>query len=154
MQQFVVPQFIDVEDKIIGPITVRQFLIILAGGLLLFIEFKLCDLMLFIILGLFTLVFTLAFSFLKVNGMPLHYFILNIIQTFKRPTLRIWDKTPHPNEIKELSKQLQETTASNIPQVKPHIPLVRSRLQELSLVVDTGGVYKTEEELGIKKPEA
>lgn len=154
MQQFVVPQFIDVEDKIIGPITVRQFLIILAGGLLLFIEFKLCDLMLFIILGLFTLVFTLAFSFLKVNGMPLHYFILNIIQTFKRPTLRIWDKTPHPNEIKELSKQLQETTASNIPQVKPRIPLVRSRLQELSLVVDTGGAYKTEEELGIKKPEA
>jgi hypothetical protein len=26
MQQFVVPQFIDVEDKIIGPISVRQFL--------------------------------------------------------------------------------------------------------------------------------
>ena len=27
MQQFVVPQFIDVEDKIIGSITVRQFII-------------------------------------------------------------------------------------------------------------------------------
>ncbi|KKS92044.1 MAG: hypothetical protein UV69_C0039G0006, partial [Parcubacteria group bacterium GW2011_GWE2_43_12] len=32
MQQFVVPQFIDVEDKIIGPITVRQFIIIMVGG--------------------------------------------------------------------------------------------------------------------------
>ena len=35
MQQFTVPQFIDVEPKIIGPITTRQFLIFLAAGLML-----------------------------------------------------------------------------------------------------------------------
>ena len=29
MDRFVVPQFIDVEDKIFGPVTVRQFLILL-----------------------------------------------------------------------------------------------------------------------------
>ena len=35
MQMFTVPQFIDVEDKIIGPITTRQFIICLVGlGLL------------------------------------------------------------------------------------------------------------------------
>ena len=48
MQQFVIPQFIDVEDKIIGPITVRQFIIMLAGGGLVFISYKLSDFTLFL----------------------------------------------------------------------------------------------------------
>ncbi len=151
MRQFVVPQFIDVEDKIIGPITTRQFLIILAGGLSLFIEFKLCDLMLFIILGILTIVFTLAFSFLKVNSMPLHFFIINIIQTFKRPKLRVWDKTLNPKEIKELLNKQQEEVVAVTPQIKPHVTLTHSRLQELSLIVDTGGAYKSDNgELEVK----
>ena len=43
MQQFTVPQFIDVEDKIIGPITTRQFVIMLAGFTLIGISYKLFD---------------------------------------------------------------------------------------------------------------
>ncbi len=39
MQQFVVPQFIDVEDKILGPLTVRQFLIMLVSCLICFLGF-------------------------------------------------------------------------------------------------------------------
>jgi hypothetical protein len=145
MQQFVVPQFIDVEDKIIGPITTRQFLIILVGGLLLFIEFKLSDLVLFLILGFFTAVFTFAFSFLKVNGMPLHFFVVNIIQTFRRPNLRIWDKNLHPNELKALLQNGHATAVSPV-DVKKRVSLSHSRLQELSLLVDTGGAYKPEED--------
>ena len=35
--QFAVPQFTDVEDKLIGPLTLKQFLMMLAtGGVLLF----------------------------------------------------------------------------------------------------------------------
>ena len=49
-QQFTVPQFIDVEDQILGPITVRQFVIVLADGIFLAISYKLADLTLFIIL--------------------------------------------------------------------------------------------------------
>ena len=33
MEQITVPQFLDVEDKIIGPITVRQFLEMLIAGM-------------------------------------------------------------------------------------------------------------------------
>ena len=40
MQQFLVPQFIDVEDKIIGPITTRQFVEVLIGVLITFISYK------------------------------------------------------------------------------------------------------------------
>ena len=38
--QFVVPQFIEVEDKIFGPVTTRQFVVLLIGGLFVFISFS------------------------------------------------------------------------------------------------------------------
>ncbi len=43
MRQFTVPQFIDVEDKIIGPLTVRQFLIMLTGFAVIGVSYKFAD---------------------------------------------------------------------------------------------------------------
>lgn len=40
MQQFLVPQFIDVENKIIGPLTVRQFVIFLIAAGFIFLVLK------------------------------------------------------------------------------------------------------------------
>ncbi len=48
MAQYVVPQFITVEDKILGPITVRQFLILLVDTGLMFIFYKIFDFSLFL----------------------------------------------------------------------------------------------------------
>ena len=92
MQQFVVPQFIDVEDKVIGPITVRQFIILLAGGGLCFIAYTLSDFALFIFWFVVIAILTFFVAFVKVNGRPIHYFLLNIIQTSRRPRLRVWQK--------------------------------------------------------------
>ncbi|MFH1111800.1 MAG: PrgI family protein [Patescibacteria group bacterium] len=144
MNQFVIPQFIDVEDKIIGPITTRQFLILLVGGLLLFLEFKLADFTLFLLEGILTIVFFGGFAFLKVNGMPFHFFVINIIQTFKRPRLRIWHKAINPKEL-SASADSRGVGLHNIT-ARPHVSLSHSRLQELTLVVDTGGVYQAEDE--------
>lgn len=81
MQQFVVPQFIDVEDKIFGPITTRQFVIMLVAGIIIFLAFRFGDFALFV----FTLAvvggIALLFAFVKVNGQQFHYFLLNLVQT-------------------------------------------------------------------------
>ena len=90
MRQFTVPQFIDVEDKIIGPITVRQFLLLVVGGLIIFLEFKLSDIALFIILAIPTFTVVAVFAFVKINSVAFHYFMLNMIQTLKKPKLRVW----------------------------------------------------------------
>ena len=90
--QFRVPQFIEIEDKIIGPITVRQFIIILVGAGVAFVAYKLSDFALFVTELIFILAVTFGFAFIKVNGRPVHYLLLNIFQTSKRPTLRIWNK--------------------------------------------------------------
>src|SRR3989338_4385631 len=104
MEQFVVPQFIDVEDKVIGPITVRQFIILLSGSGLCFIAYKLSDFTLFLLETVFILVLTFVVAFVKVNGRPVHYFILNIIQTSKKPKIRIWQKFFSKSDLKSLSK--------------------------------------------------
>ncbi len=141
MRQVTVPQFIDVEDKIIGPVTVRQFLILIVAGLIMFIEYKLSDMVLFILLAIPTALVFGTIAFLKVNGMPFHYFILNLIQTFKKPNLRVWSREAQV----QLSKK--ELTAKEL-EPEPIIakkPLIRSRLSDISLIIDTGGIYEGEE---------
>ncbi len=145
--QFVVPQFIDVEDKIIGPISTRQFIIMLVGGLLSFIEYKLTDFSLFLIECLITIGLTLVLAFIKINGQPFHYFLLNLIQTLKRPKLKVWNKNLSDKELKFLYKlELESVEKTKYKVLEPtKRPVSRSHLSELSLIIDTGGVYRGEE---------
>lgn len=141
MEQFVVPQFIDVEDKVIGPVTVRQFIILLVGGGLIFIAYKLSDFALFLVEFIVIASLTFSVAFIKVNGKPIHYLLLNIIQTVRRPWVRVWQKKVSTSEIKIFHK----SAPAEMLVVKSQPNRVRaSRLAELSLIVDTGGVYQGE----------
>ncbi len=145
MQMFTVPQFIDAEDKIIGPVTVRQFIICLSGAVVIGISYKLFDFSLFVVTGLLYLVIFGAFAFVRINGRPFHFFILNFIQTTKRPALRIWN---HKNQLKDLIIS-EEDDGREIQEGKKapaKARLAGSRLNELSLIVDTRGAYRGEEE--------
>jgi hypothetical protein len=143
MQQFTVPQFIDVESKVIGPITARQFLIFVAAAILGGLAYLAFDFELFATVAVLLIIIAGLFAFFKVNGRPFHFFVLNIIQTFKKPGLRVWNH--------KISKDL-EAEIINI-EYKERIPekelYNKSRLAELSLVVDTKGQYQeTEDEPG------
>lgn len=140
--QFTVPQFIDAEDRIIGPITARQFIILMVVGLMEFILFKLLSFVQFLIVGIPLVAMGGIVAFVRINGQPFHYFFLNLLQTMKKPRLRVWSKTYSDSEIKDFSTQIIP------PATKPFERkefTAGSRLQELTLVVNTGGVYKPEE---------
>ncbi len=141
--QFVVPQFIEVEDKIFGPITTRQFIILLVGSLLVFISFKLADIALFIFLLSLIGGSSLVLAFIRINGQPFHLFLLNIIQTLKRPSLRIWDKNYKDAELKILIKE--GVAEEVIEEIKRAPKISYNRLRDLSLTVNTGGYYKPED---------
>lgn len=140
--QFVVPQFIDAEDTIFGPVTARQFIILMVVFLTDFALFKLLSFVMFLIVGISLLILGGVVAFVRINGQPFHYFFLNLIQTFKRPGLRVWNKVYSNAEVRALTKQEP---------LPPHIVATRksftatTRLQELALVVNTGGVYKPED---------
>lgn len=136
------PQFLDVEDKVIGPITVRQFIEMLIGGLIIFIFYKIFDLSLFIVSGLIVLSLTIVIAFATINGQPFHYFLLNFISTLKNPKLKVWKKKISRDEIKASLKKPKE---HRIPVVKmARQPLSNSKISELALIIDTGGVYTGE----------
>ena len=147
MMQFTIPQFIDVEDKIFGPITVRQFIIELVTALLIALCYRLFDFSLFIVLGLFLFTIGTTFAFVKINGAAFHFFVLNLIQTFKKPRLRIWYKD---------DTLVTGVEFENAPVLSALPPTGRqysdSRLNELALIVDTQGLYQgeTDEDVVIK----
>ena len=143
MQQFVVPQFIDVEDKIVGPVTTRQFIILMVTGFFIFLSYRFSDFTLFVVLTGILSVIGGTIAFLRINGRPFHFFLLNLMQTVGRPNLRVWNKRLTAEEVRD---QIKEIVPKNVSMsVTPlKMPLVSSRLSELALVVDTGGVYRGE----------
>lgn len=150
MQQFVVPQFIDVEDKVIGPITVRQFIILLVGSGFIFASYKLADFTLFLFEFVILSFITFGFAFIKINGRPVHYFLLNVFQTSRRPKLRIWQKIFTNAELKGFIKKPK---IESVPKVARKNKVRATRLAELSLIVDTGGIYQGEKEPPTNKDE-
>lgn len=90
MQRFQVPQFIDVEDKIFGPLTTKQFFYLLAGGGLSFLLWTFLQFWLFIILAAPVIGVTVSMAFVKVNGRPFLEVLVHSINYFLRPRLFLW----------------------------------------------------------------
>jgi hypothetical protein len=141
MESFTVPQFIEVEDKIFGPITTRQFIILLIAGLICFIAYKTADQALFTFLLALIGGGALVLAFVKINGQDFHFFLLNIFQTLRRPSLRVWQREYSKDELLEFIKE------SKIEKVEEEVKrqlIPASRMRDLALLVNTGGYYRGE----------
>jgi len=90
--QFNVPQFIEIEDKIIGPLTLKQFLYLAAGAGLLFVLWFFLTLGAFIIAAIPISAFCMALAFYKINGRPLISFLSSAINYLRKPRLYLWRK--------------------------------------------------------------
>ncbi len=88
--RFEVPQFIEIEDKIFGPLTWRQFLYIGGGvgmGVVLFLT---TSFLIFLIIGLPLALLAGALAFYPVNNRPFSFFLEAIINYLKGTKLYIW----------------------------------------------------------------
>lgn len=77
--RYQVPQFIEIEDKIFGPLTLKQFIYLAGGGGLCLIFFSLLPFYLFVFLSIPVIAFSLGLAFYQVNGRP---FIVAIEHAF------------------------------------------------------------------------
>lgn len=107
--KFQVPQFIEIEDKIIGPLTFKQFIYLAGGGGLSFLFFRIMPLLIAILLIAPTIILSLALAFYKVNNKP----FIDIVEAFFKYTiakkLYIWKKIPPkgvPSQAPSLHEQL------------------------------------------------
>ena len=89
---FNVPQFIELEDKIIGPLTLKQFLFLAGGGGLLVFLWFFVSFGIFIIIAIPVGLFCAACAFYKINGRPFVSLIGSILNYFSKPKLYLWRK--------------------------------------------------------------
>lgn len=107
--QFQVPQFIETEDKIVGPFTLRQFLYVALAGVTSFILLLVLELWLWFIVVLILLGVSTSLAFIKINGRPLS----TIIQAAFKYTWssRIYTLKP---KVVEPMPQLPTTTKKQL----------------------------------------
>ena len=74
--QFKVPQFLEIEDKIFGPFTFKEFVYLAGGAGLCFVLYKLLGLLLGTIPILAVGGFSLALTYYRPNGKP----FINVIE--------------------------------------------------------------------------
>ncbi|MDP3999441.1 MAG: PrgI family protein [bacterium] len=94
--QFQVPQFIETEDKIIGPLTLKQFLYFVAVGGISFILFFFLKTVIWLILTIFMAVFAAALAFIKINGRPLPKVLIAALFFYMKPRLFLWQRETKP----------------------------------------------------------
>ncbi len=108
--QFEVPQFIEIEDKIFGPFTWRQFLYLSGGGGAAVVLFLVTPFIVFILIGLPIGLLAAALAFYPINNRPFSYFIEAIYNYFRRHRLYLWQQK---REIVHKQSFVPTTTIAN-----------------------------------------
>ena len=134
--RFQVPQFIEVEDKIFGPLTIKQF-IYLGGGLgLAIIIYTLPFIPSFIaiIIDIPVIVFALALAFYKVNNKPFINIVESAFKYMLASKLYIWKKDD--SRVEKVMNQSAEDKEA-IEYAKVMVPKISdSKLKDLSWSLD------------------
>lgn len=145
--QFQVPQFIEVEDKIFGPLTFKQFVFV-AGGLgFAYMLWRILPVILAAPLILGVVGLAAALAFMQFNGRPFILALESGFYYFIHSKLYLWN-----NEKKKrvaVAKPIAQTPAAEL-----YVPkLSDSKLHELSWSLDikdrvAAGVAEEGERLG------
>ncbi len=126
--QFQIPQFIEVEDKIFGPLTFKQFIYLVGGAGISFIIYSVLPFFLAVLFIVPVVALSLALAFYKINNKP---FIGVLEAAFKYALgnkLYIWKKSEREATRKE---------EGVIPTQNLYVPKISdSKLKDLSWSLD------------------
>lgn len=127
--RFEVPQFIDVEDKIFGPLTFKQFIYLLGGGGLAYISYKLVPFPFWILVSAAFAIFALLLAFYKLNNRPFIEVAQNWLSFTIKGKLYIWERS------KPIIKQLDPTpVAPKVPEKIYNEKTVEDLAQNLDIL--------------------
>jgi hypothetical protein len=131
--RFEVPQFIEIEDRIIGPFSWRQFLY-LGGGLGLgVVLFLTTPFIVFLIVGLPFGILALALAFYPINNRPFSFFLEAMFNYFYNYRLYLWRRKEQVIYKQAPQKNLGvEDVISNTP-TKPRHKSITSLSRQLEL---------------------
>ncbi|KKS18363.1 MAG: hypothetical protein UU76_C0023G0006 [Parcubacteria group bacterium GW2011_GWC1_41_7] len=100
--QFQVPQFAETEDKIIGPLTLKQFFYIGTGGAIAMLSYFSLAAMPAIIIAIISIGVACTFAFIKINGRSFEKMFLSAIRFYWKERIYVWQpKKPNLPKTKE-----------------------------------------------------
>lgn len=131
--RFEVPQFIEVEDKIVGPLTWRQFVYVAGGiGLSIILYFTL-PFILFVIIGVPVMALAGFLAFHRINNRPFSSFLESFLGYFTRSRLYLWKK-----EKQQTIVTRREVATPTLPSELP----IKKSLNSLSRKLDFNTLQK------------
>ena len=149
MARYKVPQNIDMEDKIVGPLTMAQFVYLLFGGMIIYLVWlAFPNTFLFYVIALPVTIVAGSFAFLKVQDQPLPKFLGATILYMTRPKNRVWQKDESIEHLKIVTKQATRPGEKSIGSGS----LAAGELDQLASVLDTGDRQKLQEEDTVPTP--
>jgi len=124
--QFKVPQFIDIEDKVFGPLTFKQFAYLIGGAGFSYLSIKLLPGIVALVLVPAFIALSLSLAFITYNEKPFIFTLQAFIRYYTHARLYLWHKDyNHPTK---------PSTPAPIPQGRE--ALTESKLQTLSWSLD------------------
>lgn len=90
--RYQVPQFIEIEDKVIGPFTIKQFIFVVGGAGLSFVIYTFVNLYIALPLIAGVEALSLALAFYKINNKPFIDFLESAFTFYTKKNLYIWKK--------------------------------------------------------------
>ena len=106
--RYQVPQFVDIEDKVIGPLTVKQFMIYIFAAMLLVPVFLSSDLALFLTIALPVMGIAAVFAHIRPGGKSLFASIGSAFGFLARGRLFIWRRTNKPKLLPVQGEEYRE----------------------------------------------
>lgn len=149
MLQYNIPQFVDSEDKIIGPISLRQFAFLVIGAVAVgFLWAFKPNMAFFVIMTVPVVGGSICFAFVKINGRDFMDFIGSMFGYFLKTNIYLWKRelTNEPPVIKTTVQKSKVNKRNNGGEDKEYS---QSRVEEMAWVLDTYG-----EKTVIEKEEA
>ena len=129
--RYQVPQFIEVEDKIFGPLTIKQFVYLAGGAAVSYLVYAVTNayvpFWLVIILIVPVLGFAGMLAFYKLNGKPFLNVVESAVKYYISSKLYLWKK-----EVKPVVQK--ESATGQGPLIVPK--LADSRLKDLAWNLD------------------
>lgn len=126
---FNIPQFIDKEDKIVGPLTAKQLGWLAGAAALLFVLWTILDTVTLIVAAIPILGVFGALAFYQPNGQPLISFVLSSISFFFHPKIYIWKRVSEKETVKKIEKKKIEVL-----HVQKEVS--RGKIDEISRLLD------------------
>jgi len=151
--QYKIPQNLDIEDKILGPFTLKQFLYIIVGGIIIYVLFNIIgttNFTLFLLISLPIAALVLALVFVKINERPFVDFFFYFLEFLKEPREKRWMKSAKVKNYESMVKVSEEEEQSQKELAKlAKQGIVKSQLADMAMLLDTRGWSQGEASRGL-----